>query len=65
MATTDNPSKRYILVVPALVIFYTTFILFAVDYDKTMMKQWREKEIKITEETFLQFYQHYLKKKDK
>jgi hypothetical protein len=63
MAVSTNEKTRYILLIPAMVLFYSTLILFSVEYDSLMMKQWKRSEEKVKKEAYISSFIEYLKEK--
>jgi hypothetical protein len=63
MAVYNNQTVRYILVIPSIVLFYASLILFAVEYDRLMMKQWKKNEEKVKENAYVEFFQSYIQEK--
>lgn len=55
----DDKMLRMKLLVPGLVLFYATLILFSVEYDSKGIKEWRRKEKKLIERTFSRFVKMY------
>ena len=55
--------KRMNMIVPVLVLFYVTFILFSIEYDKKMITSWKRQEKKIIDRTFSKFIKLYYKNK--
>ncbi len=58
----DNLNKRMMLMVMSLIFFFSTFILFATEYDKQSEYSWKKKEQKLIENTYLNFLNKYYKK---
>lgn len=58
----NDKFTRMKLIVPVLVLYYATLLLFSVEYDKTRIKQWRKKEKKLIERTYSRFVKEYYKK---
>lgn len=54
---------RLKLIVPVIILYYTTLMLFALDYDRMHIKQWRKKEKKLVENTYTRFLENYYIKK--
>jgi hypothetical protein len=50
MALAKNENVRLMLLVPVIIFFCVTLLLYAVDYDRAGMKAWKKKEEKIREE---------------
>ena len=59
LALSDEKQVRMLLVVPILVFFESTFLLFQVEYDKRSMVAWKEKEKQIEEELALKLVRYY------
>ena len=64
MAVYNSQEMRYILVIPAIILFYASFILFAVEYDRMMMRQWKKNEEKVKENAYVEFFQNYILEKE-
>ena len=60
---TQDLTKRMNMIVPVLVLFYATFILFTMEYDKRMITSWKRQEKKIVKRTFSRFINMYYKNK--
>jgi hypothetical protein len=69
IAITDSEKTRYIYVVPTIILFYISLILFAVEYDGLMIKQWKKNEekikTKVRKEAYIESFNEYLKKKER
>ncbi len=50
-----DPNKRMLYLVPTLILFYATFMLFSLEYDRERMKAWRKKEKSLIEDTYSKF----------
>jgi archaellum biogenesis protein FlaJ (TadC family) len=53
--TEDNLSRMFYLV-PVLIFFYATIVLYSVEYDAQGNQMWKKKERKLVEETYLKFF---------
>ncbi len=49
--------------VPVFLLFYLTFFLFTLEYDKKMSEAWKKKEKKLIQETYAKYVKEYHKKK--
>ena len=47
MSLNNSLKTRMIYIVPIIVLYYTTFMLFSFDYDKKMIERWKVKEDKL------------------
>ena len=48
------------MTVPVIVLFITTLILFAIEYDKKRVEMWKRKEKKLIEQVYSKFVKVYL-----
>ncbi len=62
MVTNNSLNTRMLLIVPVLVFFYLTLVLFTIDYDKENMAVWHRKEKKLLEDTYTEFVRKYYRK---
>ena len=51
----DSLQTRALLIVPVLVLFHASIVVFGIEYDSMNMKQWKEKEKRIIDETISRF----------
>jgi hypothetical protein len=56
LVTSDKLGTRMMLMSAVLVLFYVTLMLFSVDYDKESRTQWKNKEKRLIEETYVKFF---------
>lgn len=63
MAIAEKTFTRYVLLIPVLICFYVTLILFTIDYDRMMIKQWKIKENKNVDAAYLEFVRKYYEDK--
>jgi membrane protein implicated in regulation of membrane protease activity len=63
MALAGSLYTRMLLLVPVLLLFYVTWILFAIEYERHKSGLWKKKEKKIIEETYSKFVRNYHKTK--
>ncbi len=61
LALVENLYKRMLLLIPAFFLFYITFFLFIIEYDKQNTISWKKKE----EELIQKFSRKNLKKQNK
>jgi hypothetical protein len=64
LVTSDKLGTRMMLMSAVLVLFYITLMLFSVDYDKESRAQWKNKEKKLIEETYVKFFNKSNKNSD-
>jgi hypothetical protein len=60
-----SQKTRIFLMVPILILYYATFILFGMEYDKRMIEEWKKKEKKVVEDSYGEFVRRYHNNKDK
>ncbi|MBT4823913.1 hypothetical protein HN695_00925 [Candidatus Woesearchaeota archaeon] len=51
----DSLHTRALLIVPVLVLFHASIVVFGVEFDNMNMRSWKEKEKRIIEETIAKF----------
>lgn len=49
-------NARMLMMVPSLIMFYATLVLFGMEYEKDRSLFWKKKEKKLVEETYLRFF---------
>jgi len=59
----ENLNTRMIYLIPVLVLFFTSWVLFTVEYDKQRSVKWKQKEKKIIEKVYSKFVREYYEKK--
>lgn len=57
---TPSLKTRMNLIAPVMILFFGTFVLFIIDYEKTGRKAWSKKEKKLIESSYEKFYMTYL-----
>ncbi|MBT3463524.1 hypothetical protein HOD20_01885 [archaeon] len=65
MSLNNSLKTRMIYIVPIIVLYYTTFMLFSFDYDKKMIERWKVKEDKLKNTLNVESIEKYLKDKYK
>ena len=57
---TKEMKIRMNLIVPVMILFFATFLLFAIEYDKKRSLMWKSKEKKLIEKVYGKFVKVYL-----
>ncbi|MFH2021299.1 MAG: hypothetical protein ABIJ34_07835 [archaeon] len=56
LAITEEKTARMIYLVPVLVFFYATILLYSLEYDAQGRNLWKKKERKLIDETYTRFF---------
>jgi hypothetical protein len=63
LALSTDFKQRMLYLIPCLVLFYGTIVLFSLEYDKASIHAWKKKEKSLIEETYSKYVTNYHKKK--
>jgi bacteriorhodopsin len=61
MSMQNDENTRYIYLIPCLIFFFAALLMFGVDYDKEMIKRWKNNEKKVYESAYIDFVSKYHK----
>ena len=56
LTITEEKVSRMFYLVPVLIFFYATIILYSIEYDNQCNQMWKKKEKKLVEQTYLRFF---------
>lgn len=64
LAINEDSFYRMLLLIPCLILFYLTLIVFAYEYDKEKNRLWVKKENRLKEEIYLTMLNKKIKEKN-
>jgi hypothetical protein len=62
---TEDPNTRMILTIPTIIFFFSTFLMYTIEYDKKRSEAWKKKEKKLIESVYSDFIKKLYKVKNK
>ncbi|NTV23063.1 MAG: hypothetical protein HGA85_01650 [Nanoarchaeota archaeon] len=62
MTLAQDIRTRMLLLFPVLILFYATFIVFSIEYDRERSANWKQKEKQVIENTYIKFLREHKKK---